>query len=236
MQSFLDAKIMAKALRLALSERDLALSHGDCLELVARQFGLADWNTLAARIAAVQNEGGLALPEGWFVTDGTDLRSYRLGLDPVMPGAALIESRFKRGSGVDLSGDTYAVLMQSVDGDAYRGQRLKLTAPLKTEDADAGTIWMRVDQSPGSVVRFDNMLTRKRYGAIKGTNDWTARSIVLDVPESAASIHYGFLLQGYGRVWARGFEIEPVGEDTATTAGSRTYPPAPRNLDFARAL
>jgi hypothetical protein len=47
-----DAKSMAKSLRDALGNRNVQLSHGECLEIVARQFGLADWNTLAARLPA----------------------------------------------------------------------------------------------------------------------------------------------------------------------------------------
>jgi hypothetical protein len=45
-----DAKTMAKSLRDALGNRNVQLSHSDCLEIVARQFGLADWNTLVAKI------------------------------------------------------------------------------------------------------------------------------------------------------------------------------------------
>src|SRR6516165_6315185 len=47
-----DAKIMARSLRDALGNRNVLLSHSDCLEIVARQFGLADWNTLAAKLSA----------------------------------------------------------------------------------------------------------------------------------------------------------------------------------------
>lgn len=43
-----DPKAMARRLRAALAERDIALSHSETLEIVARQFGTRDWNTLAA--------------------------------------------------------------------------------------------------------------------------------------------------------------------------------------------
>jgi catechol 2,3-dioxygenase-like lactoylglutathione lyase family enzyme len=52
MRTFLDAKAMARSLRTALGESDIALSHGACLEIVARQFGVDSWNVLATRIAA----------------------------------------------------------------------------------------------------------------------------------------------------------------------------------------
>lgn len=41
-------KGMAKALRQALKDRNIDLSHSDCLELIARQFNLKDWNALSA--------------------------------------------------------------------------------------------------------------------------------------------------------------------------------------------
>ncbi|WP_353937433.1 glyoxalase superfamily protein [Mesorhizobium liriopis] len=43
-----DPKAMAKALRAALGQKNIALSHSEALELVASQFGVRDWNTLAA--------------------------------------------------------------------------------------------------------------------------------------------------------------------------------------------
>ena len=46
-----DAKAMAKSLRHAMAQRDVALSHGECLEIVARQLGFADWNTLSAKLS-----------------------------------------------------------------------------------------------------------------------------------------------------------------------------------------
>jgi hypothetical protein len=45
-----DAKAMAKSLRTCLAAQKVVLSHGQCLEIVAKQFGFADWNTLAARM------------------------------------------------------------------------------------------------------------------------------------------------------------------------------------------
>ena|ERR1700761_281088 len=45
-----DAKAMAKSLRDSMTHRNVSLSHGECLEIVAKQFGFADWNTLSARL------------------------------------------------------------------------------------------------------------------------------------------------------------------------------------------
>ena len=51
MRTFRDAKAMAKSLRAALASKGVTISHGECLDLVARQLGLDDWNVLAAVIA-----------------------------------------------------------------------------------------------------------------------------------------------------------------------------------------
>jgi len=50
MRTFHDAKAMAKSLRERLAEKNIALSHSECLELVAQEFGFDNWNVLAARI------------------------------------------------------------------------------------------------------------------------------------------------------------------------------------------
>lgn len=45
-----EAKAQAKALRAALQAQGNAISHAQALELVARQHGAKDWNTLHARM------------------------------------------------------------------------------------------------------------------------------------------------------------------------------------------
>jgi catechol 2,3-dioxygenase-like lactoylglutathione lyase family enzyme len=67
MHTYLESKAMAKSLRESLAVLDVNLTHGQCLELVAKQFGFADWNILAAKIATgarqpEQAMGGVTLP------------------------------------------------------------------------------------------------------------------------------------------------------------------------------
>jgi hypothetical protein len=52
MRTYKEAKAMAKSLRDSLAAQSVSLSHSQCLEIVARQFGCADWNTLAAKLNA----------------------------------------------------------------------------------------------------------------------------------------------------------------------------------------
>ena len=46
MRTYRDAKAMAKAMREALADRQIDISHAQALEIVARQFGLDNWNIL----------------------------------------------------------------------------------------------------------------------------------------------------------------------------------------------
>jgi catechol 2,3-dioxygenase-like lactoylglutathione lyase family enzyme len=64
MRDFRDAKTMAKTLRAELSRLgSTELTHSQCLEIVARQFGFDDWNILAARLnaAAPSRADGITL-------------------------------------------------------------------------------------------------------------------------------------------------------------------------------
>ncbi|MGF6174222.1 glyoxalase superfamily protein [Ensifer sp. 4252] len=236
MRSFLDAKMMAKSLRQALADRKIDLSHGDCLELVAKQFGFQEWNMLAARLGELKpDEKRLKLPSRWqmsgSVVPGT---THQLGLDPTIPGAALVKSLVPRAGEIDLTGKI-AVLLQNIGANEFVGKRLKLTAYLRTGDADIGTIYMNVSGAQGTM-RFDNLLSRETDGPLKGTHDWTLRTIVLDVPQGAECIHYGFFLKGYGKVWARSFELTAVEDDIAPTAVHSQYLDRPANLDFSQAM
>lgn len=249
MKSFLESKAMAKALRQALAERDVDLSHSDCLELVARQFGLSDWNVLSARIEAAKTRPApLQVPPAWFPTRATDRAKYRIGMDPSSSGVAMAECIV--GQDVDLGRDCFACLMQSVDAEGYRGLKVNLTASIRSEDADLGTIWMRIDGLPDQrlrvdgmsrpVLRFDNLLERAENGVISGTSGWKTRTIVLDVPDEAVSIHFGFFLKGHGKVWARNFVLQTVGHEVESTEilskapERRHFPKHPANLDFMR--
>jgi len=50
MRDYRDAKAMAKAMREALAQRELTISHSEALEIVAQQLGLANWNILSSKI------------------------------------------------------------------------------------------------------------------------------------------------------------------------------------------
>jgi hypothetical protein len=61
MRTFQDAKAMAVAMRDALAEKNFAVSHSEALEIVARQFGLANWNILSSKIDDTKKPGESAI-------------------------------------------------------------------------------------------------------------------------------------------------------------------------------
>jgi len=50
MRTYLQAKDMAKSLRASLAAKNVSVSHGECLEMIATQLGFGSWNILAAKI------------------------------------------------------------------------------------------------------------------------------------------------------------------------------------------
>jgi hypothetical protein len=223
MPDYLAAKDMAKRLRASLARDAIDITHSQSLELVAHQFGLPDWNVLAARIAHAELPA-LVMPPGWFQSHPNP--HYRVGLDPDVPGVVLIEA-IEGARPAEITG----VIMQSVDAAPYRGRKIALAAELMGRGVGQGAIWARVDPANGKYLRFDNLLDRSHDGALRGTTDWVERSIIVDVPDAAASLHYGALLVGEGELRVRRIRIEPADPDAATTARPPMWP-GPTNLDF----
>ncbi|MCC8934517.1 glyoxalase superfamily protein [Rhizobium sp. 'Codium 1'] len=56
MRDFRDAKLMARTLKAELAKSKLDISHSLALELVAKQLGVDQWNILAARIEADEQQ------------------------------------------------------------------------------------------------------------------------------------------------------------------------------------
>jgi hypothetical protein len=58
MRDFRDAKAMAQSVRAALAAKGLKITISESLELIAKAFGVPDWNTLSAEIKAAGSEPG----------------------------------------------------------------------------------------------------------------------------------------------------------------------------------
>jgi hypothetical protein len=64
MRDFRDAKAMAHSLRQALTAKTVSLTHSESLELIAKAFGLDNWNILAAKIEAARPAADMAPANG----------------------------------------------------------------------------------------------------------------------------------------------------------------------------
>jgi hypothetical protein len=232
MRTYLDAKLMAKTLRDALAQKSIPLSHSETLEIVAQQFGLADWNILAAKLNQDVQPAELPLPQFW-EKGGRNPEYYQMGVaqgetwldQPV----AIIQS-FKANE-IDQSHEgTFGTLCQHFNADLWRGKKIALSGWLKSKDAFRVQMWMRID-GHREVLGFDNM----DYRGLNGTCEWTAARIVLFVPDNAMRIHFGFFVSQHGTGWGSGFKIEEASLDEADTTGMGKHGllDEPKNLDFS---
>ncbi|MDE2500874.1 MAG: hypothetical protein KGL56_11855, partial [Alphaproteobacteria bacterium] len=124
-------------------------------------------------------------PKGWFVT-GSAPRDFVFGTEKCTNGkCAFIKAKTDTPSG-------FGTLMQEIAADKYIGKRLRLSAMLKTDDANHAQLWMRMDGADGKMLGFYNMDDRP----VTGTTDWKRYSVVLDVPEGTQDIAFGMFLNG----------------------------------------
>ncbi len=158
-------------------------------------------------------------PKGWFIT-GSAPQQYVFGTENCTNGkCAFIKAKTGTPSG-------FGTLMQEVVADNYLGKRLRLSALLKTVDADRAQLWMRMDAADGQILGFYNMDDRP----VTRTTDWKRYSVVLDVPKGTKDIAFGMFLNGKGEVWAEDFRLEPVSKDVPVSVAR--LPKAPLNMDF----
>lgn len=168
-------------------------------------------------------------PTGWH-KNGNNPNGYEVGVDQLQTwgGMPSAYAQSKAGAGKDGFGG----MMQSASADAFKNKRVRLSGWVKTEDANdgGGHLWLRVD-GRNDMLQFDNMNTR----APKGTTDWQEYSVVLDVPDAATSLNYGFFVQGSGKMWVNGLTVQPVSTDVPSTdllPAMKPLPKAPVNLGF----
>ena len=153
------------------------------------------------------------MPKGWGKT-GLEPQNYEMHLDTSVKRSGNASATMRSTASVTKEG--FAAAIQSIRPDEFRGQRVRLSGYLKSEGVEewAG-LWLRIDaEDPAFMLEFDNMDDRP----VKGTSDWKKYEIVLDVPQEAAEIVFGFHLNGKGQIWADDLQLEAVGKDIAKTS------------------
>lgn len=148
------------------------------------------------------------IPKGWFKT-GSHPQNYEMVIDTVVKhsGKASGHIRF-----IADKAEGFATLAQVFKADDYRGKRVRMSAWLKAEDAEAAELWLRVD-SARAMLGLDNMTNRP----MKGTGEWTKYELTLDVPAAAVDIAFGTVVVGKGQAWADDFRFEAVGTEVPST-------------------
>lgn len=222
-----DPRTAAKHLRIALMSRNIDLSGEDCLDLVARQFGLKDRAALEAAMAAAEPPPArLQAPPAWTL-GGFNLGAYSGG---IAPGETHLERPVFRLSNVTRE-NGHATLSQVLNAGPYRGKRLRYAGWLRTKNVDGlATIFMGSSDAHKDYLTFNNLEHLASGGALRGSVGWSHRAIVLNVPEDAAMVNIGFTLVRGGKAWFSGLELEIVGPEVPLTAQEERD--APANLDF----
>ena len=185
----------------------------------------------AAAIAAISLSAALAADvtsdkqvNGWLFSESVpqNYDSGTIHVDGVAGKCAFIKALTSTPSG-------NATLRQEIAADNYRGQRLRLSAQIKTDNAGRALLWMRVDGPKMKMLYFYGMEDRP----ISGTTQWKRYDVVLDVPRDAVDIAFGYNLNGSGTAWARDFKLDPVGTDVAVSNSIRsTLSDKPVNPNF----
>lgn len=107
----------------------------------------------------------------------------------------------------------FGAVGQAIQVGLYLNRRLQLSGYLKTEEVEKSAgLWLRVDDTDGRMLSFDNMADR----SISGTTDWQPYSVVVDVPSTGSVVNFGVWLEGRGEVWMDDFEFEIISEDVIT--------------------
>jgi hypothetical protein len=158
-------------------------------------------------------------PDTGWVAESWKPELFAIGLTRTAAGALEPEVPvvMQRGaSGLETGG-----VSRQIPVDDFRGQRIRLSARLKSQDAGRLQMWLRTTAyGPLSYDMSDR--------PISGTTDWRRYEIVMDVPYNATSLSYGFFLagrislfgprDGKGIAWGDSFAIEIVSKDVPVSA------------------
>lgn len=240
-----DAKSMAKALESALRAKSVDVSHGECLDIVARQFGLKDWNVLSSKAKrhAVSSARRSRKLRAWsFIAEHEEAYDHGQDVDSQPPeqNTALIrfDPEIGRRRYTDLV-SAFGCYAQTVSSVPFAGKRIEIEAKLLCDGVTHGvTIWARVDGPQGDVLAFDNLKSAED-GWLFGDVPWTARRIVIEAPTEGCALHYGFFLKGSGSLRVKDFSVaeaadssSPMAEPVARQRREAAWL-APTNLQFS---
>ena len=160
---------------------------------------------------------GTAVPLGWRF-DGQESQDFSISVSTAIQRTGAASAHIRGG---ERAANGMATMAQSIRADAFRGKRVRLSAYLRTADAQAAGVWLRVDGQTKPIT-LANMSGR----LIKGTTDWRRYDIVLDVPAQTIGLAYGVMVLGRGDIWVDDVSVQVVDPQTPVDPFT-TVPDAP---------
>jgi hypothetical protein len=133
------------------------------------------------------------MPAGWQMTAASERAGFGADLTDEQPYQGKTCAVVRGISFAPTPGT--ATLMQSFDAAAYRGQRVRFRAAVRTDDSRA-QLWLAVEGPDHRPSFFDNMADRPI-----ASNRWQVYDIVGEVAADATRIGIGLTVNGDGRAW-----------------------------------
>jgi hypothetical protein len=174
----------------------------------------------AASAAALANPGFESTkpgprgdPEGWYSFQHAGDLSYRFVVDPVEPHGGARSLRID-----NVGPEPYGAISQIVDAVPHVGKVARLTAWLKTRDAnDNGAVLTLLVLQDGATLAQNFMLD----APVKGSTGWTRYTITLPIAQGANRLEVGAMMRGRGSLWLDDVELEFVTPSRASSQWSR---------------
>ncbi|HEV3076561.1 MAG TPA: hypothetical protein VHB47_19215, partial [Thermoanaerobaculia bacterium] len=146
------------------------------------------------------------MPAGWMMTAASERAGFGADLTDEQPYQGKTCAVVRGISFGKMPGT--ATLMQSFDAAAYRGQRVRFRAAVRTDDSRA-QLWLAVERPDQRPSFFDNMADRPI-----ASNRWQVYDIVGEVAIDASRIGIGLTVNGDGRAWIDAGAFEVLGPAT----------------------
>lgn len=141
-------------------------------------------------------------PQGWFSFQHAGPLSYKFSVD------ATERHGGERSLRIDNTGpEIYGAIAQGLDARPWRGKVARLSAWVKTRDADDGGAVLTLLALQTGATLAQNFMPD---APIKATTGWKRYTITLTLPANTDKVEVGAMLRGRGAAWLDDVELEIV--------------------------
>lgn len=158
----------------------------------------------------------------WLV-GGTSPYAYEIGLDDQDVHGGMASAYIKGDAYLAGEADS-AGLEQWFDTSQFRGQRIRLSGYIRSNNVTRNVVFRLAAQSDG--LRSGNSAQLPK-GTIYGRSGWQKYELVIDVPANSLYISIMLTLEGQGEVWFDDLKVEIVDRSVPLTGSSSGLPAAP---------